>query len=200
MQATHFAHLERGERRRIETSLDAVFLLYPLLAHLDHEEFRVLVLDARNHAIANILLYVGTVDHVSVNVFEVFRPAIVRRRPRILVAHNHPSLDPEPSSEDIELTRQLIEAGELLDIELVDHLVIKGGIHSAIAASSRCYRCKISCAGQCSVLQARIEKYAVLIVSPYYIVILWWVSFQGENPSQDNDRCRLCFHPFSVRM
>jgi DNA repair protein RadC len=84
------------------------------------------VLDAKNHVIANILLYVGTVDHVSVDVFVVFRPAIVRRRPRILVAHNHPSLDPKPSSEDIELTRQLIEAGDLLGIELVDHLVIGG--------------------------------------------------------------------------
>ncbi len=123
---TRLAQLETGNRRRIETDLDAALLLYPLLAHLDHEEFRVLVLDSKNHVLANLLLYKGTTNDVPISPSEVFRQAIVRNSHRIIVAHNHPSLDPEPSLNDIELTQGLIEAGETLDIELVDHIIVGG--------------------------------------------------------------------------
>jgi DNA repair protein RadC len=123
---TRLASLETGNRRRIETGLDAVLLLYPQLAHLDHDEFRVLVLDSKNHVTANLLLYIGTANEATISPSEVFRPAIVRNAHRVIVAHNHPSLDPDPSTEDIEMTKRLIAAGEILDIDLLDHLIIGG--------------------------------------------------------------------------
>ncbi len=111
---------------QIGSPYDAIRLLQPLLAHLDHEEFRVLVLDSRNHVLANILLYTGTVNETSLRAPEIFRQAILRNCPGILLAHNHPSNDPTPSLEDIETTQKLLEAARLLDIDLIDHIIIGG--------------------------------------------------------------------------
>ena len=80
--------------------------------------------DTKHHVVANILLYTGTVASSVLRTAEIFRPAIARNSPSILVAHNHPSGDPCASSEDYEVTRQLVEAGKVLDIEVLDHLVI----------------------------------------------------------------------------
>ncbi len=113
-----------GEHRQIVSPNDAATLLRPFMAHLDHEEFRVLVLDTKNCVVANILLYQGTVNSSVLRASEVFRQAIVRNCPNIIVAHNHPSSDPSPSPEDIEVTRQFLEAGKLLDIELLDHIIV----------------------------------------------------------------------------
>ena len=112
------------ERPQIATADDAVLLLRPFLSHLDHEAFRVLVLDGKNRLITNIELYKGTANSSVLRPSEVFREAIVRNGLAIVVAHNHPSLDPAPSLEDYEVTRRLIDAGKLLDIEVVDHLII----------------------------------------------------------------------------
>jgi DNA repair protein RadC len=113
-----------GEQKQIVSPNDAAALLQPFMAHLDHEEFRVLVLDTKNRVVANILLYQGTVNSSVLRASEVFRQAVVRNCPGILVAHNHPSSDPSPSPEDLEVTRQLLEAGKLLDIDLLDHIII----------------------------------------------------------------------------
>lgn len=113
-----------GEHQQIVSPNDAAALLQPFMAHLDHEELRVLVLDTKNRVMANILLYQGTVNSSVLRASEVFRQAVVRNCPGIIVAHNHPSSDPTPSPEDIEVTKQLLEAGRLLDIELLDHIII----------------------------------------------------------------------------
>ncbi len=112
------------ERPQIITADDAASLLKPFLSHLNHEEFRVLVLDAKNRLVANVLLYKGTANSSALRPSEVFREAIVRNSPAVVVAHNHPSLDPAPSPDDYEVTRHLIDAGKLLEIEVVDHLII----------------------------------------------------------------------------
>ncbi len=112
------------EHKQIASPSDAAALLQPFMAHLDHEEFRVLMLDTKNCVVANILLYQGTVNSSVLRASEVFRQAVVRNCPGILVAHNHPSSDPSPSPEDIEVTRQLLEAGKLLDIDLLDHIIV----------------------------------------------------------------------------
>ena len=122
--AQRLALVDPGEHPRIVSADDAAALLRPLMVHLEHEEFRVLVLDTKNCVIANVLLYTGTVSSSSLRVAEVFRPAIVRNSPNILVAHNHPSGDSSPSPEDYEVSRQLVEAGRVLDIEMLDHLII----------------------------------------------------------------------------
>ena len=113
-----------GEHQQIVSPNDAAALLQPFMAHLDHEELRVLVLDTKNRVVANILLYQGTVNSSVLRASEIFRQAVVRNCPGIIVAHNHPSSDPTPSPEDIEVTKQLLEAGRLLDIELLDHIII----------------------------------------------------------------------------
>ena len=113
-----------GEHQQIVSPNDAAALLQPFMAHLDHEELRVLVLDTKNRVVANILLYQGTVNSSVLRASEVFRQAVVRNCPGILVAHNHPSSDPTPSPEDVEVTKQLLEAGKLLDIDLLDHIIV----------------------------------------------------------------------------
>ncbi len=122
--AQRLALVDPGEHPRIVSADDAAALLIPLMVHLEHEEFRVLVLDTKNGVMANVLLYTGTVSSSTLRVAEVFRPAIVRNSPNILVAHNHPSGDSSPSPEDYEVSRQLVEAGRVLDIEVLDHLII----------------------------------------------------------------------------
>ena len=119
-----FALVDASSHVCIVSANDAAAILKPLMLHLEHEEFRVLVLDTKNCVVANVLLYTGTVNSSNLRVAEVFRPAIVRNSPNILVAHNHPSGDPSPSPEDCEVSQQLVEAGKMLDIEVLDHLII----------------------------------------------------------------------------
>jgi DNA repair protein RadC len=115
---------EPQERPQIATADDAIGLLRPFLSYLDREAFRVLVLDGKNRLLANIQVYKGSANSSVVRPSEVFREAIVRNGLAIVVAHNHPSLDPAPSLEDYEVTRHLVDAGKLLGIEVVDHLII----------------------------------------------------------------------------
>ncbi|MBO0781001.1 MAG: hypothetical protein J2P37_19450, partial [Ktedonobacteraceae bacterium] len=109
---------------RIRSADDVVNLVRLDMMYLDHEQMHVLILDTRNQVIEHIKNYKGTVNSSVLRSAEVFRPAIVRNCPNIIVVHNHPSGDPSPSQEDIEVTRQLVEAGRLLDIELLDHIII----------------------------------------------------------------------------
>jgi DNA repair protein RadC len=81
-------------------------------------------MDTKNQVIEHVKSYKGTVNSSVLRSAEIFRPAVVRNCPHVIVCHNHPSGDPTPSPEDIEVTRQLARAGELLDIELLDHLII----------------------------------------------------------------------------
>jgi DNA repair protein RadC len=85
---------------------------------------RILVLDTKNRVVENISRYQGTVNSSVLRAAEVYRPAVIRNCPTIIICHNHPSGDPTPSQEDIAVTQQLVAAGQHLDIELVDHLVI----------------------------------------------------------------------------
>jgi DNA repair protein RadC len=114
----------KSQRYQITCAQHAADLLMPEMAHLDHEEMRVLLLDTKNYMVAHLLLYQGTVDCSVLRVAELFRPAITRKCPHLLVCHNHPSGDPAPSPEDIAVTKQIVEAGKLLDIEVLDHLII----------------------------------------------------------------------------
>jgi DNA repair protein RadC len=84
----------------------------------------ILILDTKNQVVENVKRYKGTINSSVLRASEVFRPAIVRNCPNVIVCHNHPSGDPTPSLEDIEVTKQLVNAGQLLDIELLDHIVI----------------------------------------------------------------------------
>ena len=83
-----------------------------------------MLLDSGRRVVATPTIYIGTLNASMLRVAEVFREAIARNSPAIILAHNHPSGDPSPSPEDVELTRVLDAAAHLLDIALVDHVII----------------------------------------------------------------------------
>lgn len=117
---------DANERYIIRSTQDAANLVIPDMAFLDHEQLRVLVLDTKNGVVANQVLYQGTVNSSVLRISEVFRMAITRKCPGIIVCHNHPSGSLIPSPEDIQVTTQLLEAAKLLEIDLIDHLIIGG--------------------------------------------------------------------------
>ena len=107
-------------------------LLAPKMAHLRQEQIRVLLLNIKGGVIAERTIYQGTVDAATLRVSEILRDAVIENAPRILIAHNHPSGDPQPSHHDRTVTRTIADACRLLDIELMDHVIIghNGRFHS----------------------------------------------------------------------
>ncbi len=114
----------RGERPRISGPEDAAALVQYEMSALEQEHLRVLLLDTRNQVLAIHEVVRGSVNTAQVRMAEVFREAIRRNATAIILVHNHPSGDPTPSADDIALTRQAQQAGSLLDIEVLDHIVI----------------------------------------------------------------------------
>jgi len=112
------------DRYTVRSPADVAQLLMAEMAHLEQEHFRVLYLDTRNRLLGDETVYVGSLNASHIRVGEVFRSAVKRNCAAMIVVHNHPSGDPTPSPEDVQVTRQLIAAGNLLDIEVLDHLVI----------------------------------------------------------------------------
>lgn len=112
-----------GERVEILSDSDA-FEVLKWLGEEKQERFVALLLDSKSNVIASPTIHLGTVNMSVVGSREVFREAVRHNAVQIVVAHNHPSGDPEPSPEDIQVTKRLVEAGELLDIGVLDHLVI----------------------------------------------------------------------------
>jgi DNA repair protein RadC len=118
----------------IRTPTDVAEPLVDAMGSLEREELRVLLLDTKNVVRAQRTVYRGNLAGSSVRVGEVYRDAVRTCAAAIIVAHNHPSGDPGPSGEDLRITAELAEAGRLLDIELLDHLVIGRGRWSSMRA------------------------------------------------------------------
>jgi len=112
------------EQPSIQSPDDAAALLLYEMGALEQEHLRVLLLDTRNRLIRMVDVYRGSLNTSIIRVGEAFRDAVRVNAASIIVVHNHPSGDPTPSSEDVNVTRALVEAGRLLDIEVLDHLVI----------------------------------------------------------------------------
>ena len=112
------------DRWQVRTPADVAVRLVPEMGRLEREELRVVLLNTKNVVLACITVYVGNVAGSFVRVGEVFRDAVRRHAASIMVVHNHPSGDPAPSAEDVRITRELFDAGRLLDIALLDHLII----------------------------------------------------------------------------
>ncbi|MCI0497513.1 MAG: DNA repair protein RadC [Thermoplasmata archaeon] len=108
---------------------DAAAFLIPRMRDLDRERLVVLCLDVKNRIIDGIerTVSIGALDSSPVRPREVFRMALLRNAASIVLAHNHPSGDPEPSASDVAATKRIAEAGEELGIELLDHVVIGDG-------------------------------------------------------------------------
>jgi len=113
------------ERPSISSPADAANLLMYQMAELDQEYLYVILLDTRNRVLGRPLeVYHGSLNTSLIRVGELFREAIKVNAAALIVAHNHPSGDPSPSPEDVAVTRAVVEAGKLLDIDVLDHLVI----------------------------------------------------------------------------
>ncbi|MDD9994754.1 MAG: hypothetical protein OXS35_03280, partial [Dehalococcoidia bacterium] len=110
----------------IGTPADVYSLLGPEMSPLAQEQLRVLLLNTKNVVVGQRVVYQGNVNSSMIRPAEVFRPAVVEAVPSIIVCHNHPSRDPTPSPEDAAITRDLVKAGKLLGVELLDHVVIGG--------------------------------------------------------------------------
>ena len=112
-----------NEHPLIKSAADAARLVADL-AGLTQENVRVILLDSAQRVITAPTIYIGTINLSVLRIAEIYREAIAHSSPAIILAHNHPSGDPTPSPEDIELTRALATAGQLLDIRFVDHIII----------------------------------------------------------------------------
>jgi DNA repair protein RadC len=114
----------REERPIINSPADAASLVQYEMGLLEKEQLRVFLLDRRNHVMDIVQIYEGSVNSSQVRIGEVFRPAIQRMASAIIVCHNHPSSDNTPSPDDVAVTRAMVQAGKLLDIDCLDHLII----------------------------------------------------------------------------
>jgi len=118
---------EAGERPQLSTPDAVGRYLLPLFGGHREERFGVLMLDAKNRLIRAELISVGTVSASLAHPREVFRAATVASASSIAVFHNHPSGDPRPSDDDLALTRQLVGAGDVMGIQVVDHIILGDG-------------------------------------------------------------------------
>jgi len=121
-----------SEKKKVGTAVhapeDAAGYLEEALSGLGEERFYVLLLNVKNAVIGRHLLAVGGLNGVYITPREAFKPAVRRGASSVVIAHNHPSGDPEPSPEDIELTKRITKAGDLLGIRVVDHLIFGDGV------------------------------------------------------------------------
>ena len=125
------------ERQRFKTPRDVAEWLLPRFGGQPVEQFGVVLLDARHGLVAARLVSSGSLDASTVHPREVFRHAIVGRAAAVILFHNHPSGDPEPSREDVALTRRLVAAATVLGIEVIDHIVLGSGRYFSFRETSR---------------------------------------------------------------
>ena len=111
----------------INSHQDVANLLVGEMAGLDQEHLKVLLLNTKNEVLNIREIYVGNVNTSVVRPAEVIRPAVRDNAPSIKIVRNHPAGDPTPSPEDVSITKELVAAGELLGVDVLDHVVIGSG-------------------------------------------------------------------------
>ncbi len=119
-------HYQIGQKdsKPIHSPEDSYDSFMPLLEHKQKECIMVMSLNTRNHVISIDQIYEGSLNATSIRIGELFIPAIKCGAAAVIMAHNHPSGDPAPSPDDITITKAVIKAGKLLDIQVLDHLVL----------------------------------------------------------------------------
>jgi DNA repair protein RadC len=114
------------DRYQIRSPADAANLMLLEMSLKEQEELHVILLDTKNRVQATEEIYRGSLNTTQIRVGEIFRKAIRTSANSIIVVHNHPSGDPTPSPEDVAVTKLIVEAGKLLDVDVLDHLIIGG--------------------------------------------------------------------------
>ena len=128
------------ERAVIRGPEDACTLLQGEMGLLEQEHMRVILLNTRNQVLGTSDVYRGSVHTAVVRIGELFRDALRQNAPAIILVHNHPSGDPSPSAEDIAMTEQAIEAGALLDVDVLDHIVLAHGSFVSLKKQKLAFR------------------------------------------------------------
>ena len=131
--ATRMAQERRVARPRFLNSSDIYEHVQLDLRDLPQEVFEVLLLDAKNRLLRRTRISAGTLTGSLVHPREVFRPAVVEGAAAMVLLHNHPSGDPTPSSEDLEVTRRIVRAGEIIGIPILDHVIVGEGSYVSLA-------------------------------------------------------------------
>ncbi len=121
-----------NERVNVDSPASAAAILSNDLMWQDQERFAVVMLDVNNRLLATKILTIGTATETLIHPREVFRETIRQGATKLIIAHNHPSGNLEPSSEDIYLTEQLLQGSQYLDIPLLDHLILGNGDHQSL--------------------------------------------------------------------
>ena len=112
------------ERPVVKSPADIATLLQGEMSFLEQEEMRVVLLNTKNQVLSVPRVYKGSINTSLVRVSELFKEAVRENCAALVVVHNHPSGDPTPSPEDVKVTEQIVKAGKLLDIEVLDHIII----------------------------------------------------------------------------
>lgn len=112
-------------RPTIHSPADAAAMLQHEMSALEQGHLRMILLDTRNRVIDIVEIYYGSLNSAQVRMAELFKPAIQRMAATIILVHNHPSGDPTPSPDDVAVTRAVVQAGKLLDIDTLDHMIIE---------------------------------------------------------------------------
>jgi DNA repair protein RadC len=120
-------NLPAEERPTINSPADAAALVQTEMSLFEKEHLLVILLDTRNHVLDIVQIYEGSVNSSQVRIAEVFKSAVSRMASAIIVVHGHPSGDPTPSPDDVAVTRAIVQAGKLLDVSCLDHLIIGQG-------------------------------------------------------------------------
>jgi DNA repair protein RadC len=115
-----------GDRVEITSPEAAAEVLLPRFHGADRERCMAALVDTKHRLLELVVVSVGSLDHTFMSPREVFRDALMSNAAALVVAHNHPSGDPEPSRDDELVTRRLVKAGEVIGVELLDHLVVGG--------------------------------------------------------------------------
>lgn len=114
------------EYRKIQNPTDAYNLLKNFLSDFDKEKFLVVCLNTKNEPVNIHTVSIGCINKTMVKPMDVMKTAILSNCNKILIAHNHPSGDPSPSKDDISMTERIKNAGKILGIEIIDHIIIAG--------------------------------------------------------------------------
>lgn len=128
------AATRQSARPVVRTPDDAAAVVMEDFRHLDREHFAALVLNTKNQVLAVERVAVGTLNTTTVHPREVFKCAVRRSAAALILVHNHPSGDPTPSRQDLELTKRLAEAGEIMGIAILDHLIIGDNRYTSLKA------------------------------------------------------------------
>lgn len=121
------AHHRAGDRIKVRSARDIVDYLMPVFRGYEVEQFKVVLLNTKNEIVRPVDVSYGTADRALALPRDVFRQAVREGATAVIACHNHPSGDPEPSQDDVMLTRRLKEAGDVIGIQLLDHIIFGDG-------------------------------------------------------------------------